>query len=209
VRDRALWLVDALPPRGAASRPFEALWHIPDLPGTVLALQRTSTSLALLLAGQGRNGIEDFQVWCLSLPDLTLRSRESVFESRKGEIALGAAIASNGCAALVTPQANDRPPIPALTIEFAGTTSTTTLWNGFPELALSSQDCFLTRKTPEGIELDCLKINGATQKGFIQLPGAAQCKLRIDGRALTVADDRGRAIALDPKELKRMGSVRV
>jgi hypothetical protein len=190
--DGALWFAagpDGLLAVEASARRLAASWGVSRLPGSVLAIARSTTRCSLSFAGEGH------EVWTYELPSLTLRSRDSVppppDHRRSPAVALspegGLAEACGGPGRRI---ALHVPSLAGREIPLAGA--------GKPgEPAIAGDWAALPVQAPDGIVVHVVHLPSAAVLAEVALARATRAALRLSATALTLADDRGRVVVLD------------
>jgi len=190
--DGALWFVgglDGIVAIDTAAARFDGPWSVSRLPGRALAIARSSGRCSVAFDGEGH------EVWTYELPSLTLRRRESVLPAPGYDRSRLVALSPEGTLAEASSGSGRR-----IALHVYGTSccEVPLAGSGTPEEPSIAGDwAALPVLTSEAILVHLIHLPSASVRGEIVLEGAAQVALRLTSRDLTLADDRGRVMALD------------
>jgi hypothetical protein len=191
--DGALWFVagpDGLLAAETAGKRLDGDWGV-RLPGTALAIARTAARCSLIVAG------DESEVWTYELPALILRRRDPVTIApatrRSRRIAVSAegdlAEPSPGLPAgrRITLRVHDGPAI-EIPLDGSGRAG---------EPAIAGDWVALPVHTSDALCVYLIHLPTAAIRAEITLGRATKVGLRLTPHYLTLADDRGRVVALD------------
>ncbi len=192
--DGALWFVagpDGLLAAETAGKRLDGSWGVSRLPGSALAIARSTSRCSLVLAG------DESEVWTYELPSLTLRRRDPVSiapgvrrshriaVSPEGDLAEPAGSAAAGRQVTLRIQGG-----PAIEIPLAS--------SGKPgEPAIRGDWAALPVYSSEGACVYLVHLPSAAVRAEVALGRTTKVALRLTPQYLTLADDRGRVVVID------------
>ena len=192
--DGALWFVagpDGLLAAETAGRRLDGAWGVSRLPGSALAIARSTTRCSLLLAG------ETSEIWTYELPSLTLRRRDPVAIAPGIRRARRVAIQSEGILVEPSPAGASGRRItlrvhggPEVEIPLSGA--------GKPgEPAIAGDWAVLPVHVSDAVCIFLVHLPSAAVRAEVTLGRSTKVGLRLTPEYLTLADDRGRVVVLD------------
>ena len=192
--DGALWFVagpDGLLAAETAGKRLDGAWGVSRLPGSALAIARSTTRCSLILAGEAS------EVWTYELPSLTLRRRDPIAISPGIRRTHRIAVCAEGTLAEPSPSGASGRRItlrihggPEVEIPLSG--------SGKPgEPAISGDWAALPVHVSDAVCVYLIHLPSASARAVVTLGRATKAGLRLTSQYLTVADDRGRVVVLD------------
>jgi hypothetical protein len=185
---------------------LRTLWHVSDLPGVPLALASRAGELSF--ATVDRDGASEG--WTYALPNPTLRRRAPLPPATRAFPCAPVALAGGEWYAAHPAGTEDdnasvlRRAVPDAPGGFALPAGP----SAFVQLA-GAELLAVALRVEAGIEVDVLEPPGFRLLGKVLLGGAQAARVRLAGRQVTVADDRGRVVGLDLAEGRVSHDVRV
>jgi hypothetical protein len=184
--DRSVLLLDAL------REDLRTLWHVSDLPGHPLCLERSVTAMSLSFVT--RDADSAAEGWLYSMPDPTLRQRDPL-PAAGGESGLGLDVFTRGAWFSVVKAQDDaagqllRSNVEKAVYRLDPRAEAVALIGG-GQLAV-------LYVTPESVVVRLFESKNLTPLAAVALDGDARASVRIEGQRVTIADARGRLIGLD------------
>jgi len=197
--DGALWFVagpDGLLAAETAAKRLEGAWGLSRLPGSALAIARTTARCSLALAG------DPSEVWTYELPSLTLRRRDPVPIAPVIRRTHRVAISPEGVLAEPSPGGVAGKQIllqiHGLHIQDGPVVEIPLDASGRPgEPAITGDWAALPVYSSEGACVYLLHLPSAAVRAEVALGRSTKVALRLTDQYLTLADDRGRVVVLD------------
>ncbi|MFL6258320.1 MAG: hypothetical protein ACJ76Y_01305 [Thermoanaerobaculia bacterium] len=197
--DGALWFVagpDGLLAADATAKRLEGSWGLSRLPGSALAIARSTGRCSLALAG------EPSEVWTYELPSLTLRRRDPVLIAPVIRRTHRIAISPDGVLAEPSPGGATGKQIllqiHGLDIQDGPRVEIPLDASGRPgEPAIAGDWAALPVFSSEGACVHLLHLPSAAVRAEVALGRSTKVALRLTAQYLTLADDRGRVVVLD------------
>ena len=196
--DGALWFTshgNEILAIDATSKRYEALWHNPDFPATVMALARTRTSLGVYGAG------EAVEAWQIELPSLALRTRTTM-DARTVPPPWPAIVGADGAILCARPPSDpERAHWDAAVFSGEVLRVVADRFDGEAVAALRPRliDHWLVLEawSEEGPRILLTDRDRGRLRAVFTLRGATSAAVRLQPGKLTIGDDLGRLIGFD------------